>query len=42
MAARPKPKPANGKKLATPQSVDQAVWAVCDILRRGNVASALQ
>src|SRR5262249_46110941 len=24
------------------QSVDQAIWSVCDIMRRGNVASALQ
>jgi len=32
----------NRKKLTTPQSVDQAVWAVCDIMRRGNCASALQ
>jgi type I restriction enzyme M protein len=32
----------NGKKLATQQSVDSAVWAICDIMRRGNVASALQ
>src|SRR5437762_12857553 len=32
----------NGKKLVTQQSVDAAVWAICDIMRRGNVASALQ
>ncbi|MBO0699947.1 MAG: SAM-dependent DNA methyltransferase [Zavarzinella sp.] len=36
------PAPANGKRHATQQSVDQAIWAVCDIMRRGNVASALQ
>lgn len=36
-------KPANGaKKHATQQSVDQAIWSICDIMRRGNVASALQ
>ena len=33
---------ANGKKLITQQSVDAAIWSVCDIMRRGNVASALQ
>jgi type I restriction enzyme M protein len=33
---------ANGKRLSSQQSVDQAVWSVCDILRRGNCASALQ
>ena len=32
----------NGQKLATQQSVDAAVWSICDIMRRGNVASALQ
>jgi type I restriction enzyme M protein len=32
----------NGKKLATQQSVDAAIWSICDIMRRGNVASALQ
>lgn len=30
------------KKLATPQSVDQAVKSICDIMRRGNCAGALQ
>jgi type I restriction enzyme M protein len=33
---------ANGKKHATRQSVDAAIWSICDIMRRGNVASALQ
>src|SRR5438309_7259412 len=33
---------SNGKQLVTQQSVDAAVWAICDIMRRGNVASALQ
>lgn len=32
----------NIKKLTTQRSVDAAVWAICDIMRRGNVASALQ
>jgi type I restriction enzyme M protein len=30
------------KKHATQQSVDQAIWSICDIMRRGNVSSALQ
>jgi type I restriction enzyme M protein len=33
---------ANGKKHRTQQSVDSAIWSICDIMRRGNVASALQ
>src|SRR5437879_11360506 len=32
----------NGKRLATPQSVDAAVKAICDIMRRSNCAGALQ
>lgn len=32
----------NGRKHATQQSVDAAIWSICDIMRRGNVASALQ
>ncbi len=32
----------NGKKLSTQSSVDKAIWSICDIMRRGNVASALQ
>lgn len=40
-AAR-QPKATNGKKHTTQQSVDQAIWSICDIMRRGNVASALQ
>ena len=32
----------NGKKLVSQQSVDAAIWSICDIMRRGNVASALQ
>ncbi|WP_216644564.1 N-6 DNA methylase [Candidatus Thiodictyon syntrophicum] len=32
----------NGKPLASRQSVDQAVKAICDIMRRGNVTSAVQ
>lgn len=33
---------AGGRKLATQQSVDQAVKSICDIMRRGNCAGALQ
>src|ERR1700746_618227 len=32
----------NHRKLISPQSVDQAIWSICDIMRRGNCASALQ
>src|SRR5215831_5369682 len=43
MAKRaPKNGNANGKKLTSQQSVDAAIWSICDIMRRGNVASALQ
>ena len=31
-----------GKQFATQQSVDLAIKSICDIMRRGNVASALQ
>jgi len=41
MPAR-QPKATNGKKHATQKSVDQAVKSICDIMRRGNVTSALQ
>lgn len=33
---------ANGKRLVTQQSVDQAVKSICDIMRRGNCAGAMQ
>jgi len=33
---------SNGKRLVTQQSVDQAVKSICDIMRRGNCAGALQ
>src|SRR6059036_4004710 len=32
----------NSKRLVTQQSVDAAIWSICDVMRRGNVASALQ
>jgi len=35
-------KAANNRHLATPQSVDQAVKSICDIMRRGNCAGAMQ
>ena len=31
---------ANGKKLGTQQSVDAAIYSICDVMRRGNVTSA--
>ena len=36
------PEAENGGKHRTQQSVDAAIKTVCDIMRRGNVASALQ
>lgn len=33
---------ANGAKHATQQSMDSAIWSICDVMRRGNVTSALQ
>ena len=35
-------KKSNSKRLSTQQSVDQAVKSICDIMRRGNCAGALQ
>jgi len=35
-------KNGNGKRHATQQSVDQAVKSICDIMRRGNCAGAMQ
>jgi len=32
----------NGKRLATPQSLNGAVKSLCDIMRRSNCAGALQ
>ena len=32
----------NGKRLATPQSVNAAIKSICDIMRRSNCAGALQ
>lgn len=32
----------NGNRLTTQQSVDQAVKSICDIMRRGNCAGAMQ
>jgi type I restriction enzyme M protein len=36
------PRNGNGRRLATQQSVDQAVKSICDIMRRGNCAGAMQ
>src|SRR5438093_966763 len=33
---------SNGRRLVTQQSVDQAVKSICDIMRRGNCAGAMQ
>lgn len=33
---------SNGKRLATPQSVNGAIKSICDIMRRSNCAGALQ
>lgn len=35
-------KPVTAQKRAMPQSVDSAIWSICDIMRRSNCASALQ
>jgi type I restriction enzyme M protein len=40
--ARVTSKNGNGKRLATQQSVNAAVKAICDIMRRSNCAGALQ
>lgn len=40
--ARSAKSPKAAKKLNTQQGVDSAVWSICDVMRRGNVASALQ
>ena len=38
MAKRaPKNGNTNGKKLSTQQSVNAAIWSICDVMRRGNV-----
>src|SRR4030042_3463849 len=43
MARRKKDNGNNsGKRLPTQQSVDQAVKSICDIMRRGNCAGAMQ
>ena len=31
-----------GKRLATQQSVDQAIKSICDFIRRGNCTGAMQ
>lgn len=39
--ARPRSN-GNGRRLATPQSVDAVIKSVCDVMRRSNFAGALQ
>lgn len=39
---RGNPKTTNGKPRTTRQSVDQAIKSICDIMRRGNMAGAMQ
>ena len=34
--------PARAKRIATPQSLNGAVKAICDVMRRSNCAGALQ
>lgn len=36
----PKPTPASG--LSSPQALNQAVWQICDVLRRAGVGSAIR
>ncbi len=38
----PEPQSPVARRRLTQQSVDAAIWSICDIMRRGNVASALQ
>ena len=42
MAAGRKNNNANGKRFATQKSVNQAVKSICNIMRRGNCAGAMQ
>src|SRR6266516_6098140 len=35
-------KNANGKRLVTQQSVDSAIWSICDIMRRSGCAGAMK
>jgi len=35
-------KRSNKKLLTTPQSVDNVIWSICKIMRRGNCAGAMQ
>jgi hypothetical protein len=42
MARQKKNVDGNGKVLNTQQSVNAAVWNICNILRRSNLTGALQ
>jgi type I restriction enzyme M protein len=35
-------KPSNGRTFTTQQSLNSAIWSICDILRRSNCAGVLQ
>lgn len=40
MAKNPRKAASTAKKLGTQQSVDAAIYSICDVMRRGNVTSA--
>ena len=42
MARAAKPNGGSGARLSGPQSVNAAIWSICDVLRRSNCAGALQ
>src|SRR5438034_1865353 len=42
LMARVRARNGNGRRLTTQQSVNAYVWSICDIMRRSNVAGALQ
>ncbi len=42
MARRRSTSNANGKRLASKQSVNAAIKSICDIMRRSNCAGAMQ
>jgi type I restriction enzyme M protein len=42
MARGAKSNASNGARVSGPQSLNAAVWSICDVLRRSNCAGALQ
>src|SRR5438552_13908959 len=42
LMARVRARNGNGRRLTTQQSVNAAVKSICDIMRRGNCAGAMQ